>query len=224
MTLYLLPNLLGDAYDYDIILPSVMHEIMPKLQGLVVETPKVARKLTKHYLPETFRDLPMEVLNEHTRDAAPLLEPLKKGEIWGLLTDAGLPCIADPGAKLVAKAQKAGLKIIPIPGPSAITHTLLASGFPAQNFTFHGYPPKKPDDRKKCFSRLPPGTHLFIEAPYRAPHTLNTFLTLNPAHSLCVAADLMTPQEQVITATIKEWQSIKIDLTKRPATFALHIP
>jgi len=224
MTLYLLPNLLAQTGAYDHYLPGGLHEIVPKLDGLIAESPKPARPFLKHYLGERFREFPIASLNEHTRDDKELLAPLLRGETWGLISDCGIPCVADPGARIVAKAHKAKIEVIAYPGPSAIIQTLMLSGFSAQAFTFHGYLAKKPDERKKQLQKMRQGTHLFIEAPYRSKWMFDALLENLPTHALlCVCADLTLPSQIVRIGSINDFRKNPLTLEKQPTVFAISL-
>ena len=143
MTLYLLPNLLADDSNLALSIPSGLEEILYSLDGFFVETPKQIRKFLKHFDFDRLRDKPMEIVDRRSDDFTDHMNLLKKGGKWGLISDGGLPCIADPGARLVLLAKTAGIKIEAIPGPSSIFLALQLSGLYSQKFTFYGYMPKK---------------------------------------------------------------------------------
>jgi 16S rRNA (cytidine1402-2'-O)-methyltransferase len=157
------------------------------------------------------------------------LEPVIKGERWGLVSDAGLPCIADPGAKLVHRARQKGVLIQTFVGPSSILMALMLSGLPGQKFFFHGYLDKEPTKRQVQLKKMAQtaqqdqATQIFIEAPYRNKHTLEAILKSLPDQAwLCVAWDLTMPTQGVICQTIESWKkSTPPNLEKKPAIFLL---
>jgi 16S rRNA (cytidine1402-2'-O)-methyltransferase len=198
----------------------------------VVETPKAARAFIKTLDPPQ----PIASLTLHEIGAAPtaahiaaLLAPLRHGVDVGLLSDAGCPGVADPGAALVAAAHAAGGRVVPLVGPSAILLALMASGMNGQNFAFHGYLPIKPGERSAALQRLESDSRargqaqLFIETPYRNEAMLGAIATaLQPGTQVCVAADLTLPSESIERHSASEWN--KRDHTqfaKRPALFVL---
>ncbi len=219
MTLYLLPNLLHETADPKASIVPVIHEVIYRLDGFFVETPKVARQYLKHFDFERLRDKPMESIAKNVELTLEMIDPLVRGENWGVISDAGLPCIADPGARVVSLARRAGVKIVAYPGPCSITHALSLSGFDGNGFTFHGYFPKKP-------SPLPLGIHIFIETPYNNISTIEALLgQLKPRDILCVASDLMGENEEVVVQKISEWKSdsnLK-RFHKRPSIIILQI-
>ena len=158
------------------------------------------------------------------------LEPLRRGEPVGVISEAGCPAVADPGADVVAVAQREGLKVVPLVGPSSILLAVMASGFNGQSFAFHGYLPIDPAARTKALKRLESlaisenQTQLFIETPYRnARMVADIMRACRPQTRLCVAAGLTTPQEYVRTLTVKQWRETKMpELAKVPAIFVLY--
>lgn len=229
-SLYLLPNLLSDELLPDSFLPKRVSEVIAELDGLIVENEKVARKyLSKFKIKMAIQSMPLVVLDEHTKsnEIAGLLDPLLRGEKWGLLSDAGLPCIADPGHQLVYAAHHKGIAVEALVGPCSIVLALMLSGLPAQNFSFHGYLPREPEDRKKRIASLEQEakrqerTQICIETPYRNQELLADFLAvLQPTSRLAVAWDLTMPTEQVVTAKISEWKKRALpDIRKKPAIF-----
>jgi 16S rRNA (cytidine1402-2'-O)-methyltransferase len=170
----------------------------------------------------------MERLDEHTRpeDLPSLLGPLLAGEDLGLLSEAGLPCVADPGAALVAMAHDLGARVTPLSGPSSILLALSASGLDGQRFCFLGYLPQEPAGRRKALSEIDRGvksdgaTRIFIETPYRNAALLaDCVATLSPGARLCVAASLTAPTERVRSARVSAWREAPWPLGKEPAIF-----
>ncbi len=227
MTLYLLPNLLDDELpDHTPFLPANIGTIIAKLDGVICESEKPARRFLSRFKKA---QLPLVLLNEHTKEEelAALIEPLEKGGTWGLLSDAGLPCIADPGALVVKLARKKGIAIEAIVGPSSLIMALMLSGFSGQHFSFHGYLPREKDLRKVRFraleqkSKKEQSSEIFMEAPYRNQELLQDLLAeLQGPTNLAVACDLTSPTQEVFVKTIREWKKEPLpNLHKRPCIF-----
>lgn len=224
MTLHLLPNLLDEEGDPKEAFPPSLWPVMDRLDGIISETPKVARRFFRHFSYKELLALPMESYNEHTRDGdfTDLIAPMLRGETWGFVPDAGLPCIADPGYRLVDLARKKGIKVHAHVGPSSIIQAILLSGLPSQSFAFHGYFPHKIDEAKRLLASNI-NLHLFIEAPYRNMQLLGKLKEiLKPKDQLAVAVDLMKPTEEVFCHDIKTWKSKSVSLHKRPAIYMVH--
>lgn len=229
MTLYLIANLLYDEAEWTHFLPANLAEVISRLDMVICETEKPARRFLGRFKRAS---LPLLVLNEHTKDEelSELLRPLGEGKQVGLISDAGLPCIADPGAKLVKLARQAKIKIQVVTGPCSITHALMLSGFSGQRFSFHGYLPRESIERVKALRKLEQkakaelSTEIFIEAPYRNQELLKDALNaLLPATTLAIACDLTAPTEEVHVHSIKEWRSVEIpNIQKRPTIFLIH--
>jgi 16S rRNA (cytidine1402-2'-O)-methyltransferase len=229
--LLVIPNTLG-LVPPAAVLPHRTLEQARTLRHFVAETPKAARQLLKaigtvHALPT----LAIAELSEHTPpgQVAALLAPALAGHDLGLLSDAGCPGIADPGALLVAAAHRAGVVVVPLAGPSAIVLALMACGMSGQAFAFHGYLPVKAVARDGALRALDQAvartgaTQVFIEAPYRNDAMLEALLAAcRPGTGLCVAVDLTLPSEQVISRSIGAWRaSPRPALDRRPAVFLL---
>lgn len=230
--LYLLPNLLDDAVeDHTKFLPANIGEIVASLDGVICETEKLARRFLGRFKKA---QLPLKVLDEHTKDEelAALLEPLEKGGTWGLLSDAGLPCIADPGAQVVKLARKKNIPVEAVIGPSSFIMALMLSGFCGQRFSFHGYLPREKEPRKvriralELKSRKEISSEIFMETPYRNLELLqDLFLELQPQTQLAVACDLTSPTQEVIVKSIKEWKKDPLpQINKRPCVFIIYAP
>jgi 16S rRNA (cytidine1402-2'-O)-methyltransferase len=221
MTLYLLPNLLSESRQWDHFLPASVKTTVWDLHGLIAESESGARRFLSLF---DRRSLVVALYHKKSPDDEIdfLLEPLKKGERWGLISDAGLPCIADPGHKLVARARQTGLKIEALAGgPSSLMLALMLSGLEAQNFHFHGYLDREP---LKFLRSLPQGvTHLFIEAPHRSQELLKTLVeTLEDSTFLSVSWDLGLQSQNTLTYKVGVWKKIPLpNLTKRAATFVV---
>lgn len=229
--LFLVPNLLG-AIAPEQVLPARTLEIARALAHWIVETPKPARAFLKTLEPaQRIAGLSIRAIGEATdrTELAALLAPTREGHDIGLLSDAGCPGIADPGANLVATAHENAIRVVPLVGPSSLLLALMASGMNGQRFTFHGYLPAKSAERADALrklesqSRSEGGTQLFIETPYRNVAMLATLVeALAPATRLCVAVDLTLPGESVLTRTVREWRGRDFaGYAKRPAIFIL---
>jgi 16S rRNA (cytidine1402-2'-O)-methyltransferase len=234
-TLYLIPVTLGDD-DIAALLPkSLPPEAIAtaqKLEHFVVETEKPARQfLSAVKTTKPVRELSLSLLNEHTqdKDLAALLTPLLAGHDVGLMSDAGCPGVADPGAKLVELAHKKGIKVVPFVGPSSILLSLMASGLNGQSFAFLGYLPveklariaKLKEIEKRALTNNE--TQIFIETPYRNQQMLEALLsTCNANTRLCIACHVSLPDEMIVTKHISEWkQSSLPDINKKPTVFLL---
>lgn len=220
--LLLLPNLLDkDASDHRQFFPISVDEAITRLNGIIAENEKEARAYLKRF-NAPFRDFPIRVLNEHTQDIEELLKPMREGETWGLISDAGLPVLADPGYQLVRKARLYGIAITAFIGPSSLVLALMLSGLPAQRFAFHGYFPYEGVVKKfETRSKEEKETQVFIEAPYRNEKLLTNLISnLIDSTQLCVAWDLTMPTQAIETYTVKEWKGRKLpNIQKRPAVF-----
>lgn len=223
--LLLLPNLLDEELSTDLYLPMSVNHAVASIQGLIAESEKMARRYLRRFLShDDMAKMPLRVLNEHTQEIDALIEPICKGEIWGLISDAGLPCLADPGADLVWRAHEKAIAVETFVGPSSIIMALQLSGFPAQSFSFHGYLPREGVELELKIKDLEKrkGTHLWIEAPYRSAKMLDTLKRiLNPPTRLCVATNLTTKHEQVVSKPVSEWKKSSQSLGKDPAVFAI---
>jgi len=230
-TLYLIPCTLGDT-PADQVLPQHVISVARKLQHFVVEQPKTARQFLSALKPEQpIQALHFATLNEHTAaiELPELLAPLLAGHDAGVISEAGCPGIADPGADLVNLAQRSGIRVVPLVGPSSILLALMASGLNGQCFAFHGYLPIAEADRKRAIATLEAEsikrkqTQLFIETPYRNDRMLSALLAqCRPETQLCVATDITLPSEQIQTRSIAQWKSQPVpQLNKRPSLFLL---
>ncbi|MCB1107855.1 MAG: SAM-dependent methyltransferase [Chlamydiia bacterium] len=221
--LYLLPNLLEDSLPHEPYLPTSIGEIVKNLDGIIAESEKSARRYLKRFT-EDFRDIPILLLNEHTTTIDPLIAPLQKGESWGLISDGGLPVLADPGALLVRRLHSLNIPVETFPGPSSIVYALQLSGLSAQNFTFHGYPPKDGKALKEKLRTFPKGhTQVFIEAPYRSDKFLKALVEgLQQETDLSVSWNLTLPTQGVRTDTVDKWRKTLPTLGKVPAVFVIH--
>jgi 16S rRNA (cytidine1402-2'-O)-methyltransferase len=230
-TVYLVPNLLGTVPPDDV-LPARTIAIARTLAHWIVETPKPARAFLKSIAPERpIAELAIAEIGEHpdAKRLRTLLAPAHMGADLGVLSDAGCPGVADPGAALVAAAHGQGLRVVPLVGPSSLLLALMASGMNGQRFEFHGYLPAKPEARAtavralEAASRSHRAAQLFIETPYRNVAMLETLVaTLAPMSRLCVAVDLTLPTESIVTRPAREWRGCDgAAYAKRPAIFLI---
>ena len=229
--LYLLPVTLGET-PLSNVLPQYNSEVIAGIRHFIVEDVRSARRFLRKVDPQfdidgsTFYEL-----NKHTSPeaVAGYLKPLQAGNPVGVISEAGCPAVADPGADVVAIAQRKGLKVVPLVGPSSIILSVMASGFNGQSFAFNGYLPIKPDERAKKLRQLEQRiynedqTQLFIETPYRNGKMLEDILVnCRPQTKLCIAANLTCEGEYVQTRTVKEWRGHVPDLSKIPCIFLLY--
>ncbi len=223
--LYLLPNLLDETLSTEPFLPISVNSAVALIQGLIAESEKMGRRYLRRFLPhEEMVQRPLRLLNEHTKEISALLKPMEQGEVWGLISDAGLPCIADPGADLVWLAHQKNIEVETFVGPSAIVIALQLSGLGGQQFAFHGYLPRELPELEKKIRELEEreGTQIWIEAPYRSAKMLEILKkNLRPHTRLCVAVNLTTPKQCLLSQVIAQWRMTRFELGKEPAVFLL---
>ena len=230
--LYLLPVTLGDTA-IDKVLPAYNAGIIREIKHFIVEDVRSARRFLKKVDREIDIDtLSFYPLNKHTspEDISGYLNPLAEGHSMGVISEAGCPAVADPGADVVAIAQRRNLKVVPLVGPSSIILSVMASGFNGQSFAFHGYLPIEPNERSKRLKELEGRiysehqTQLFIETPYRNHKMLDDILkACRPQTKLCIAANITCEGEYIKTRTVKEWKGTALpDLNKIPCIFLLY--
>lgn len=229
--LYLLPVTLGETA-IDAVLPAYNGEVIRAIRHFIVEDVRSARRFLKKVDREIDIDaLTFYPLNKHTSPEAisGYLKPLLAGESMGVISEAGCPAVADPGADVVAIAQRKNLKVVPLVGPSSIILSVMASGFNGQSFAFHGYLPIEPAERAKRLKQLEQRiyneqqTQLFIETPYRNNKMVEDILhNCRPQTRLCIAANITCEGEYIRTKTVKEWQGHTPDLSKIPCIFLLY--
>lgn len=231
-SLHIVPVTLGGE-DVAAVLPQGTRTLLASLDYFIVENEKSARhflKLLPH--PRAIRELTLELFDKNgsAERATVLLNPLLSGRSAAVLSEAGCPAVADPGARLVEAAHRANIRVVPHVGPSALLLALMASGFNGQRFAFHGYLPVQADGCKQEIAKLEREsrerdmTQLFIETPYRNDALFATLLDCcHPATRLCVAADLTLPTEYVRSAKISDWrQQRTVVIGRRPAVFLLY--
>jgi 16S rRNA (cytidine1402-2'-O)-methyltransferase len=229
-SLYLIPCLLGDA-SINTSLPSFNKEIVNSIDEYIVEDVRSARRfLIKMGIITPIDNLTFHLLNEHTsiEQVGSCIEGLLQGKNVGLLSDAGCPGIADPGAEVIKLAHKHSIKVIPLIGPSSILLALISSGLNGQNFAFHGYLPKQKPERVSKLRQLETEslrenrTQIFIETPYRNDALFEDILSsCKPETLLCIASDITLQTEYIHTKTVKEWQSQKRSFNDHPAVFLI---
>lgn len=231
VALYLLPVTLGDTA-IEKVLPSYNREIIVGIKYFIVEDVRSARRFLKKVdAAINIDELTFYPLNKHTspEDIAGYLTPLAQGNAMGVISEAGCPAVADPGADVVAIAQRRNLKVVPLVGPSSIILSVMGSGFNGQSFAFHGYLPIDPVDRTRRLKELEARvysenqTQLFIETPYRNHKMLEEILkTCRPQTKLCIAANITCEGEYIRTKTVKEWKGHLPDLNKIPCIFLIY--
>lgn len=229
--LYLIPVTLGET-EIDRVLPSYNREVILSIRHFVVEDLRSARR----FLKKTDREINIDnltfyELNQHTPPEIieSFLKPLMQGESVGVISEAGCPAIADPGADVVRLAQANGFTVIPLVGPSSILMSLMASGFNGQSFAFHGYLPIEASERVKMIHKLEARaysedqTQIFIETPYRNEKMLEDMIrNCRQETKLCVAANISCEDEWIVTKRIKAWASKKVEIGKRPCIFLIY--
>lgn len=229
--LYLLPVTLGDT-SIDAVLPAYNKEVIAGIRHFIVEDVRSARRFLKKVDKEADIDsMFFYPLNKHTSPADILgyLKPLQEGFPMGIISEAGCPAVADPGADVVAIAQRKDLKVVPLVGPSSIILSVMSSGFNGQSFAFNGYLPIEPGERAKKLRQLEQRvyaehqTQLFIETPYRNNKMLEDILhNCRPQTKLCIAANITCENQYIKTKSLKEWKGNFPDLSKIPCIFLLY--
>ena len=229
--LYLIPTTLGDSDPMDV-LPQTVKRTIDFIDDYIVENEKTARKFIKSIHPEKVQaSLRLSALNKHTEvsEHNKMIQPCLEGKNVGLMSEAGCPGVADPGAVIVKIAHEKGIQVIPLVGPSSILLAMMASGMNGQSFTFNGYLPIDKGEKKSALKNLEKisqdknQSQLFIETPHRNNKLLEDILqTLQPGTHLCIAADITLPTEYIKTLRVQDWKKVKIDLHNRPTIFIIH--
>jgi len=229
--LYLIPTTLGDSDPNDV-LPQTIKRAIDFIDNYIVENEKTARKSIKICNPAKIQaSLNLIALNKRTlvSEYNAMLQPCLEGKNVGLMSEAGCPGVADPGAVIVKLAHEKGIQVIPLVGPSSILLALMASGMNGQSFAFNGYVPIDASEKKHTLKALEKlsvdknQSQLFIETPYRNNKMLEDILqSLNPATHLCIATDITLPTEYIKTKRISDWKKVKVDLHNRPTIFIIH--
>ncbi|WP_295938168.1 SAM-dependent methyltransferase [uncultured Alistipes sp.] len=232
-TLYLIPCPISDETAPWDVLPAANRAVMDSLDYFIVENTRSARRfLSKAGVTRPIDTLDFRELNEHTaagREVEELVRPLAEGRSAGVISEAGVPGVADPGALVGEACHRRGIKVVPLVGPSSILMAVMASGLNGQSFAFNGYLPIKPPERAKAIryferrAQAEAQSQLFIEAPYRNVKLMEQLLqTLAPETRLTLAMDITAPGEYIRTLSVREWRAAKLpEMNKRPAIFVI---
>ena len=229
--LYLIPTTLGDTEPLEV-MPLSVKKVIEHLNYFIVENEKSARRFIKKITPSKSQpSLELRLLDKYSDEfeTQNYLDVCEEGVSVGLLSEAGVPAVADPGASIVKLAHQKGIQVVPLVGPSSILMAMMASGMNGQNFAFNGYLPIDKGDRKKAIKELERlskdknQSQIFIETPYRNEKMLDDLrAVLSPDTRVCVACDITLPTEYIKTLSIKDWKKTKTDLHKRPTIFIIH--
>jgi 16S rRNA (cytidine1402-2'-O)-methyltransferase len=229
--LYLIPTTLGDGDPNDV-LPQTIKRTIDFIEDYIVENEKTARKFIKSIQPEKIQaSLRLSALNKHTEvsEHSKMLQPCLEGKNVGLMSEAGCPGVADPGAVIVKLAHEKGIQVVPLVGPSSILLAIMASGMNGQSFAFNGYIPIDKAEKKAALKNLEKlsqdrnQSQIFIETPYRNNKMLEDIIqAVNPSTYICIATDITLPTEFIKTMRASEWKKIKVDLHNRPTIFIIH--
>jgi len=230
--LYLIPSDIGNDQLTDV-LPQKVFDLILKTDVFIVENLRTARRfLRKAGFRQDFEKVRFRLLDKHTKpeEYHAYLSSCLQGQDTGLLSEAGTPCIADPGSTIVNLAHQKNICVIPLVGPSSILLSLMASGFNGQSFCFHGYLPIKKHERENKLRELEKTaeaqnqTQVFIETPYRNMQMLESILkTCNKKTQLCVATNISLPDELIKSMTVTEWEKTKLDLHKKPTVYLIYV-
>ncbi|SNS08489.1 16S rRNA (cytidine1402-2'-O)-methyltransferase [Belliella buryatensis] len=229
--LYLIPSILAADTSLTIMSPQIKEVVKNTKYYLVEELRTARRYISSLKLGLVIEDLHFEILNKKTRTAQlqQLMQPILNGEDMGIISEAGCPGIADPGAVAVAWAHEKGIQVVPLSGPSSMFLALMGSGFNGQSFAFHGYLPIDKKDRAQAIKNLEAEsakmnrTQIFMETPFRNNQVLEDLKTqLHPNTKLCIAKNLTASDEVIVTKTIQDWKKSKIDLHKIPTVFIIY--
>lgn len=228
--LYLIPTTLGETEPLEV-MPLSIKKVIEEIDYYIVENEKSARRFIKKIAPKkqqailTIKLIDKYALQEETRH---YLDVCTQGINVGLLSEAGVPAIADPGANIVKLAHQKNIQVVPLVGPSSILLAMMSSGMNGQNFAFNGYLPIEKADKKRAIKELErlsfdkKQSQIFIETPYRNEKLLADLLaTLSPSSRLCIAVDITLPSEFIKTKTVQEWKKEKLDFHKKPAIFII---
>ena len=231
--LYMIPCPISDATDVYDVTPASNRAIIDSLDYFIVENVRSARRfLSKAGISRKIDDLEFVELNEHTREGVAveaMVRPIEQGRSAGVISEAGVPGVADPGAMVAAACHRRGIRVVPLVGPSSILMSIMASGLNGQSFAFNGYLPVKPPERGKAIKALERRvqaehqSQIFIEAPYRNVKLVEQLLSVcSPATRLTIACDITSPEEIILTRTIEQWRKVALpDIAKRPTIFII---
>jgi 16S rRNA (cytidine1402-2'-O)-methyltransferase len=230
-TLFLIPTVLAEGTG-PAVLPGQVADSLGRLSYFIVENARTARRFIKSVVPErVIEELRITVIdkNSSVSEVKQALQPVLEGKDAGILSEAGCPGVADPGAEVVKHAHQQGIKVVPLVGPSAILLALMGSGFNGQSFAFHGYLPIEKRDRTQAIRNLEKEmltkdqTQIFMETPYRNQQLLADLMqTLAPATRLCIAANIPAPEELIRTDSVANWKKKLPELHKQPAVFLIY--
>lgn len=229
--LYLIPTTLGESEPMDV-LPQTVKRAVEFIDDYIVENEKTARKFIKSIVPEKVQaSLRLSALNKHTlvSEHSDMIKACFEGRNVGLMSEAGCPGVADPGAVIVKLAHEKGIQVVPLVGPSSILLAIMGSGMNGQSFAFNGYIPIEKTEKKTALKALEKlsqdknQSQLFIETPFRNNKMLEDILqALQPNTYLCIATDITLPTEYIKTFRVSDWKKINIDLHNRPTIFIIH--
>lgn len=229
--LFLIPSLLSDE-TVEKQFPMYNQQIVGEIKYFIVEELRTARRFLKRLQPQLELDtLRFAEMNEHTvADAVlELLQPILAGEDGALISEAGLPCVADPGNGLVFMAHQLNVEIVPLVGPSSLLMALMASGFNGQSFVFHGYLPIDKHGREQKLKQIERNawqfdqTQIFIETPYRNKQMIESVVhACRKETQLCIAANLLAKNQKIVTQTVQRWKTDQTDFHKQPAVFLIY--
>ncbi|NVK53740.1 MAG: SAM-dependent methyltransferase [Flavobacteriaceae bacterium] len=229
--LYLIPTTLGDNEPLEV-MPLSVKKVVEQVDHFIVENEKSARRFIKKITPKKSQpSLTIMMLDKYADEfeTRSYLDVCNEGISVGLLSEAGVPAVADPGATIVKLAHDKGIQVVPLVGPSSILMAMMSSGMNGQNFAFNGYLPIDKSDRKRAIKELEKlskeknQSQIFIETPYRNEKLFTDLkATLTPTTQLCIAADITLATEYIKTASVQNWKHEKLDLHKRPAIFIIH--
>lgn len=229
--LYLIPTTLGEGDPMDV-LPQTVKRAIDFIDDYIVENEKTARKFIKSIHPEKAQvSLRLSSLNKHTEvsEHSQMIKACFEGKNVGLMSEAGCPGVADPGAVIVKLAHERGIQVVPLVGPSSILLAIMASGMNGQSFAFNGYIPIEKSEKKTALKNLERlsqdknQSQIFIETPYRNNKMLEDILqVLNSSTHLCIASDITLPTEYIKTMRASDWKKEKVDLHNRPTIFIIH--
>jgi len=230
--LYLIPTTLGETESFSQVFPEYNLIVIHQLKVFIVEKTRTARRfLKKAKHPVPIEEMQFFELNKHTPEAqiATYLQAAEHGVSIGLISEAGSPAVADPGAAIVHLAHQKNIRVVPLVGPNSILMALMASGFNGQQFAFHGYLPIDPANRLRKIKQLEQDAHrndvtqIFIETPFRNNKMLESLMNaLQKQTLLCVAANISLPDERIETKSVEEWKKEKADFNKKPAVFLIY--
>lgn len=230
--LYLIPTTLGEEGDPNDVLPQTIKRSIDFMDDFIVENEKTARKFIKTIQPlKVQASLRLSSLNKHTEvsEHTKMLQPCMEGKNVGLMSEAGCPGVADPGAVIVKLAHEKGIQVVPLVGPSSILLAIMASGMNGQSFAFNGYIPIDKSEKKTALKNLEKlsqdknQSQIFIETPYRNNKMLEDIIqALHPSTYICVATDITMPTEFIKTMRASEWKKATVDLHNRPTIFIIH--